>query len=54
MVAGETNAAIADDGTSVDVEDAMIGAIAIERDEPVLTRNAGDFDRLPGVDVERY
>lgn len=52
--AGETNAALTREGRRAEVEDVMIGAIARQRDEPVLTRNVEDFERLPGVSVERY
>lgn len=39
--------------SGIDNEDGLIGAIADRLDEPVLTNNADDFERL-GVDVERY
>lgn len=54
MRAGEVNARLTREGRRVAVEDVMIGAIAAERDEAVLTRNAEDFERLPDVAVERY
>jgi len=54
MWAGETSASLTREGRRIEVEDVMIGAIARQRDEPVLTRNAEDFERLPGVSVERY
>lgn len=54
MWAGETNATLSRQGQVVQVEDVMIGAVASERDEPVLTRNVEDFERLPGVSVESY
>ena len=34
--------------------DALIAAVALERGEPVLTRNQRDFERFPGVQVETY
>lgn len=43
----------ADGASGVDAEDALIGAVGEHLREPVLSRNATDFDRL-GVDVETY
>jgi predicted nucleic acid-binding protein len=34
--------------------DAAIAATALQRDEAVLTRNVGDFETIPNVDVETY
>lgn len=51
--AGRMAGALADDGTPVGDGDAIIGATAEVVDEPVLTRNVDDFERL-GVDVETY
>lgn len=39
--------------SGVDTEDGLIGAVAEEFDEPVLTDDAGDFRKL-GVDYETY
>ena len=36
------------------MNDCYVGAVALRYDEPVLTRNADDFGKLPGVDVETY
>ncbi|MCX2818681.1 PIN domain-containing protein [Haladaptatus sp. F3-133] len=41
------------EGEPVGRGDAVIGATASVRGEPVLTRNTADFERL-GVEVERY
>lgn len=54
MLAGELNAALADRGEPIDVEDVMIAATALERDEPVLTRNESHYDRIEGLAVETY
>lgn len=40
-------------GSGVEVNDAYIAATATDLDEPVLTANARDFERL-AVDVETY
>lgn len=39
--------------SGVDTEDALIGAVAEQYDEPVLTANEADFRSL-GVDIEPY
>jgi len=43
----------ADGQSGVDTEDGLIGAVADRFDEPVLTANVSDFERLE-VDVETY
>jgi len=37
-----------------DLADVMIGATGSVRGEPVLTRNADHFERMPDVDVSTY
>jgi len=54
MRAGQLNAVLRRRGEPVAVEDVMMGAVALERDEPVLTRNASDFERLPDLEVVTY
>lgn len=54
MLAGEIDAALKERGERIDVEDAMIGAIAVNRNEAALTRNASHFERIEGVAVETY
>ncbi|QSG04118.1 type II toxin-antitoxin system VapC family toxin [Natranaeroarchaeum sulfidigenes] len=49
--AGRLSGELANDGTPVG--DVIIAATAQVVDEPVLTRNESDFDRL-GVDIESY
>lgn len=51
--AGRLAGELADDGTPVGDGDVIIGATAEVVDEPVLTRNVDDFERL-GVEVETY
>ncbi|MBI2971283.1 MAG: PIN domain-containing protein [Candidatus Aenigmarchaeota archaeon] len=41
-------------GTPIDVENVMIAAIAIERNETLLTRNIRQFSRIEGLKVESY
>lgn len=51
--AGRLSGQLVNKGNTVDDGDVVIGATADVVDEPVLTRNIDDFDRL-GVDVETY
>jgi hypothetical protein len=51
--AGRLAGELANDGRPVDDGDVIIGATATVVDEPVLTRNVEDFERL-GVEVETY
>lgn len=52
--AGRLAGELAADGDPVADGDVIIGATAVVVDEPVLTRNVRDFERLPGVEVETY
>jgi predicted nucleic acid-binding protein len=40
--------------TGIDLGDAVIGATAVARDEPVLTRNVKDFEKIDGIEIEAY
>lgn len=51
--AGRLSGELTNDGNAVGDGDVIIGATADVLEEPVLTRNAQDFERL-GVDVETY
>jgi hypothetical protein len=51
--AGRLAGQLANDGNAVADGDVIIGATAEIVDEPVLTRNVADFERL-GVDIETY
>ena len=51
--AGRLAGQLANDGNAVADGDVIIGATAEIVDEPVLTRNVADFERL-GVEVETY
>lgn len=54
LLAGELNAKLAEKGTPIETADVMIAAIALDRDEPVLTRNEDHFDRVEELTVESY
>jgi tRNA(fMet)-specific endonuclease VapC len=51
--AGRLSGELQNDGTPVGDGDAIIAATADIVEEPVLTRNVEDFERL-GVDIETY
>ncbi|MBX0303975.1 type II toxin-antitoxin system VapC family toxin [Haloarcula salinisoli] len=51
--AGRRSGELLNDGDAVGDGDVIIGMTAEVVDEPVLTRNVDDFERL-GVDVETY
>jgi predicted nucleic acid-binding protein len=51
--AGRLSGELHNDGNPVGDGDVIIGATADILDEPVLTRNVEDFERL-GVDIETY
>jgi hypothetical protein len=51
--AGRLSGELMNDGNAVGDGDVIIGATADVLEEPVLTRNVDDFERL-GVDVETY
>ncbi|MFT4892831.1 MAG: tRNA(fMet)-specific endonuclease VapC [Candidatus Nanohaloarchaea archaeon] len=52
--AGKISADLLSKGKPVDVEDIMIGAIALQNNEKVLTGNGSHFDRIEGLKVEEY
>jgi hypothetical protein len=51
--AGRLSGELVNDGDAVDDGDVILGATADVLEEPVLTRNVADFERL-GVDIEKY
>jgi predicted nucleic acid-binding protein len=52
--AGRINGELARQGRAIDDPDALIAGIALQRHEPVLTRNVKDFSRVSGLKVESY
>ena len=52
--AGKIHGSLRNQGRTVEAVDCMIAAIALERNEPLLTDNTDHFSRIPGVDVEHY
>ena len=52
--AGEIYAQRRRDGSPIEAEDAMIAGIAIENQQPLLTKNVKHFAGVPGLKVETY
>jgi len=54
VLAGEIEADLITKGQTIDIEDIMIGAIAISNNEKVVTRNIKHFKKIKGLEVEGY
>ncbi|USZ67556.1 type II toxin-antitoxin system VapC family toxin [Halorussus salilacus] len=52
--AGRISGELENDGEALGDGDVIIGATAAIVDEPVLTRNVSDFERIAGVEVATY
>lgn len=53
--AGRLAGQLSSDGNPLnDPGDEIIGATGVVHDEPVLTKNTGHFERIPGLEVETY
>jgi tRNA(fMet)-specific endonuclease VapC len=54
LIYAQTVASLLAAGTPVPVMDALIGALALEHSEPLVTRDAEHFSRIPGLVVLDY
>jgi predicted nucleic acid-binding protein len=52
--AGDLSGELIEEGQRIDREDCIIAATARSENEPVLTRNASNFQRIPDLEVETY
>jgi predicted nucleic acid-binding protein len=52
--AGELSGDLYRAGDPIDREDCIVAATAIQEGEPVVTRNADHFERVPHLDVLTY
>lgn len=52
--AGRLDGQLRRDGVRIAVSDLIIGATGLAYNEPIVTRDAQDFERLPGVEVASY
>jgi len=52
--AGEIRADLEKRGEEIDAEDIMIGAIAIQNGETVVTRNVKHFKKIKGLKIQGY
>ncbi len=51
---GEIEAELMNTGEIIDLEDVMIGAIALNNNETIITRNKKHFEKIKGLNVEGY
>lgn len=51
---GEILASLANKGNPIDVEDVMIGAIALNSNQKILTKNPAHFERIDNLEVKSY
>lgn len=52
--AGEIDGRLAADGAPIALADVLIAATAMHHNEPVLTRNVQDFERIEDLEVTTY
>ncbi len=51
---GELDGSLKKKGNTLDPIDLLIGAIALSRNELVITKNVKDFQRIDGLRIEHY
>ncbi|MEK6878359.1 MAG: PIN domain-containing protein [Nanoarchaeota archaeon] len=54
ILAGKIEAELTKKGEIIDIEDIMIGAIAVKNNETLITRNIKHFEKISELKVERY
>lgn len=54
ILAGLIYAQKSSEGFTIDPEDAMLAGIAVENQQPILTRNKRHFSGIPDLKVETY
>ncbi len=54
VIAGKIEAELIRGGNIIDAEDIMIGAIALQNDEVLVTGNLKHFERIRGLKIESY
>ena len=52
--AGEIEAELLNNGEIIDLEDIMIGAIALKNNQVLITRNKKHFERIKDLQIEGY
>ena len=52
--AGEIEAELRNAGEMIDLEDIMIGAITLQNNETLITRNKKHFEKIRGLKIEGY
>ncbi len=53
-LSGKINASLTEEGKTIDLEDVMIAAIALNSEQTILTRNSEHFERIEETEVETY
>lgn len=53
-LSGKINASLTKKGKTIDLEDVMIAAVALNAKQKILTRNPEHFKRIKGTEVETY
>ncbi|MDP1695503.1 MAG: type II toxin-antitoxin system VapC family toxin [archaeon] len=54
ILAGEIESNLVKEGNQIENEDIMIGAIALQNNETLVTGNAKHFERIKGLKIESY
>lgn len=54
FIAGEIEAGIRKSGNVIEVEDIMIGAIALQNNEILITKNKKHFEKIQGLKIQSY
>jgi predicted nucleic acid-binding protein len=52
--AGRIEGELQADGEAIGAVDTLVAGTALEYDEPVVTADVDDFERVPGLRIERY
>lgn len=52
--AGEIEAELLNNGEMIDLEDIMIGAIALKNNQIIVTRNKKHFEKIEDLNIEGY
>ena len=54
FLAGEIDANLRSEGEIIQIEDIMIGSIALKNNETLITRNKKHFEKIKGLKIESY
>ncbi|PIN90115.1 hypothetical protein COU60_02130 [Candidatus Pacearchaeota archaeon CG10_big_fil_rev_8_21_14_0_10_34_76] len=54
ILAGEIEARLSNEGSIIDIEDIMTGAICIKNEEILVTKNKKHFEKIPDLKISDY